>query len=323
MSKPIYRPLFSKATKLLRQQPRLWFLGILAGLINTGAVLEIGFRALTPADPTVSLTKLFLNNAIPGLDSIRLFFNQFSTLSPTRTIITITLISLVILVLLILAILSQYGLFKGALSRNKLKTKKLLQAPKKIFFQILVIDLIAKILVGALLAFSALPLALFQGSTTGDTVASFVILVAMIILVLAISLFSILTIASVVRGRHNLHEAIEETWNVVRHHPLVCFETALLLFLIGLVGALIVFLIWILLWLPYSLIFTAAVMTSYTYATSVVSMIVTLIGTLLSILIGGILTAYQYVVWTLVYEKLRTKGLTPKLRRFAQTLRLI
>lgn len=322
-TKPIYRPLFSRAVKLLRQQPRLCFLGILAGLINTGAVLEIGFRVLTPVDPNASLTKLFLTNAIPGFDSLRLFFNQFALLSPVRATITIILINVVLLILIVLAVLAQKGLIKGGLSKRKLKTEQLLKIRPINFSRILVVDVTAKILVGTLLALSSIPLVMFHTSILENTIAAFVTLVILIILILIISLFSILTIASIVRGKHTLSKAIEETWIVFKKHPLVCFETALLLFLFSLAGAVAVFLFWLLLWLPYSLAFTVAVITSSTYVTSVVSLVIGVIGTVVTVLVGGIITAYQYVVWTLVYEKLRTKGLQPKLRRFAKTFRIL
>jgi len=323
MSKPTYRPLFNKAAKLLWQEKRLWFLGIFAGLINTGAVLEVGFRVFKPVDTGTSLTNLFLTNTIPGLDSLSLFFSQFALLSPVRTVLTIIVISLSFLILVVLAVMCQQGLFKGSLSRGKLGFKKLLKTSPKIFFQILLIDLAAKILVGVTLALSSIPLAIFQNSTIENTIASFVVLIVLIIIILTISLLSILAIASIVRGKHSLTEAIEESWAVFRKHPLVCFETALLLFLVGIVAAIITFLTWIVIGAPYSLAFSVELVTDTPYLSSIVSFGIGLVGTVITILIGGLFTAYQYIVWTLVYEELRTKGLKPKLHRFLKTFRLI
>lgn len=317
-----YRPILKKAWRVVRTRYELWFLGIFAGVMGTGAVLEVVFHVTKPVKSGLSLQQIFLENIIPGFDAWRLWFIQLAVLEPWRIALIASLMFAVLVALVAIGVCSQHGLIAGTLSRTRKTTKDLLVLPKRACWKIFLIDVVTKILVAILLAVTAVPLALISSNIFSDIAASFVVLVVFMTIMIVISMVSILAIASVSDQGHGLHDALAEAWSIFRRHPLATFETALLVFLIHILGGLITFLIIMLLWIPYLLAYLAAVLTTTTALTAVVSLVTAGIMLGVIILAGGILTAYQYSVWALVYKKLRTKkGFIPKLHRFKKTFK--
>jgi len=318
-----YRPILKKAWKIVRTRKELWVLGIFAGFVNTGAVLEVAFRVSQPAESNSSLQKLFAENIIPGFDAWRLWFVQFGVIETWRAILVGLIILAVIIALVALAVCSQHGLVKGTLSRSRQKTMDLLKLPKRACWKILIVDIMTKILVAIMLAVSTIPLALLSSQIFANIAASFVVLLLFIAIMVTLSMLSILTIASIAHRGHSLHEALVEAWGIFRRHPLATFETALLVFVIHLLGGIITFMIIMVLWIPYLIAYLAAVLTTTTALTAIVSLMTAGIMLLVVLIAGGILTAFQYAVWSLIYQKLRGKGFLPKVHRFRKTFRIV
>lgn len=322
MSKPIHRPLFIKAAQLLWKRKLLGLLGILAGVVNTGAVLEVGFRAFTPVNPTLPLSTQFAYNVIPSFDGLRLWLIQFGVIDPVRAIATIVIMLAVILILVILAVRAQGALVNGTLTRRKITTAKLMHMKTWVFVRVLLVDLTAKILVAALLTFSTVPLSLFGAGMINNTIASGVVLLLFIALMIAISAMSILAIISSAYGQKDLFDSIHEAWTLFKKNPLYIIEIAVLLFLIQILGFAVMMLALLMLWIPYLLAYLGAVLTTTTVLTAVVSLLAAAVAFLIVIVGTGYLTAYQYIVWALVYQKLQGRKIIPKLHRFRKTFRI-
>ena len=91
-TKPVYRPIFLRALKIVWQHKIFWVFGILASIINTGAVFAIAFRALRPINYSGSFSELILANMIPGFETFRLYLSQFLLVSPLRAVISLLVI---------------------------------------------------------------------------------------------------------------------------------------------------------------------------------------------------------------------------------------
>ena len=321
MAKPIYRPVLQKAWQIVWQRKFLWLLGVFAGIVNTGAVLEVGFRALTPVNTNLPVGQMFVTNIIPGLDIIQLYLSQFFLMSPTRAWITIAALFVLGIVFVILAVLAQGGIIEGALAKKKHRLADLKKA-EDAFWKVLIIDLATKTLVALLLALSVTPLALLSSVAFNQIIASAVTLIVFILAILIISLISIFSITAIVHRKHSMAEAITESIHIFRKYPVVTLEVAVLLFLIQLVGAGLIGFVLLVVWLPYTAIFMLTTLIPVAILGSVVSLFVTIVALLIVLTISGFLVAYQYTVWALVYERLRTKGLTAKWHRFKKDFRL-
>ena len=321
-TKPVYRPILKKALRVVWDRKILWVLGIFASLLNTGAVFTVGFRALQPVQTEGGFFEILLTNVIPGFGSLQLYMSQFLVISPLRAAVTLLIITIIILAFVALSVYSQGGLIKGALSRKALKAHDLFNLPKGCPWHILLINLTAKVCVALLLALSAVPLALLTTNVFMNLLSSFVVLVFFIIVILIISLIALLAIASAVKDKTNLIESIEQAFLIFKKHPLVTFETALLLLLIHFVGVALALLIIMALWLPYTVVFFLATLTGATILTTITSIAITIIALIFILGITGFLVAYQFAVWAIVYEKLKARGLVPKLHRFKKTFRL-
>lgn len=322
MRQPVYRPIFAKAIKILWQKKGLWLLGIFAGVLNTGAVLEVGFRIFTPVDGTESLSRIFVTNLIPGYDAIRLTLIQFTLIEPVRAVFTGLLLATFIVAIVYISVIAQAGIIEGTLTRKKLKTNELLEQSQQFFGRIFLIDIFAKIAIAALLAGSVIPLSLIGTGLWENIIASYVVLILYAVLALVVSLLSILAAVSVVHGRHDLVESIEKAWLILRRHPIVILEIAIILFFAQILVLIGVALILLLLWVPYLIGFIAAVLTTTTVLTAIASLIYAAIAFAVIALASGILTAFQYIVWSLVYQKLHGRGLKSKWHRFKKTYRL-
>ena len=322
-TKPVYRPIFLRALKIVWQHKIFWVFGILASIINTGAVFAIAFRALRPINYSGSFSELILANMIPGFETFRLYLSQFLLVSPLRAVISLLVIIILIAILITVAVYSQAAIIKGSLGRGKKTWRKLVEIPGKTAGRIFVINLTAKVVVSLLLALSAIPLALLSTHLLGNLLASFVVLVFFMTIILIVSLLTLLAVTSVVQNKNKLIEAIEEAINIFRKHPLVTFETALLLFLVHLASVLLGILILLILWLPYTALFYLATIIGTTVLTTIVSLLITLLGLLLILVLTGFVVAYQLAVWAIVYDKLRARGLIPKLHRFRKNFRLL
>jgi hypothetical protein len=321
MAKPIYRPVLQKAWQIVWQRKFLWLLGIFAGVINTGAVLEVGFRALQPVNTSLPVGQMFVSNIIPGLDIIQLYLTQFFLMSPTRAWLTLGVLFVLGVVFVMLAVLAQGGIIEGALARKKHRLADLKKA-EHAFWKVLLIDIATKTLVALLLALSVTPLALLSATVFNQMIASAVTLIVFILAILIISLISIFAITAIVHRKYSIAEAIAESIEIFRKYPVVILEVAVLLFLIQLIGAGLIGFVLLMVWLPYTLIFMLTTLIPVTILSSVISMFVTIVALILVLTISGLLVAYQYTVWALVYEKLRTRGMTAKWHRFKKDFRL-
>ncbi|MFH1433674.1 MAG: hypothetical protein ABIG32_02175, partial [Candidatus Uhrbacteria bacterium] len=317
-----HRPLLFKAAQLLWKRKLLGLLGILAGIVNTGAVLEVAFRTFSPVDASLPLAQQFAYNIIPSFDGWRLWLIQFGVIDPVRAMATFVILFAVVLILVVLAVRAQGALINGALTRRKITTTKLMRLKTRVFVRVLLIDLAAKIIVAALLAFSTIPLGLFGNGAVSNTIASFVVLVLFIAIMIGVSAISILAIISAVYADKDLTDSLHEAWTLLKKNPLYIIEVAVLLFLIQILGFIILSLALLVLWIPYLLAYLGAVLTTTTVLTAVVSLLAAGIAFLIVIIGTGYLTAYQYIVWALVYQKLQGRKIIPKLHRFRKTFRI-
>ncbi|MFH1142510.1 MAG: hypothetical protein ABIH67_05280 [Candidatus Uhrbacteria bacterium] len=322
-TKPVYRPILKRALKIVWERKILWVLGIFASILNTGAVFTVGFRALQPVQTEGGFLTILLTNIIPGFASLHLYISQFIIISPLRAVVTLLVILIITIAFMILSVYSQGGLIKGVLSHKALKTNQLFELPKNCPWRIFSINLTAKVCVALLLALSAVPLALLATNVFMNLLASFVVLLFFVIVILIISLIALLAIASTVQDKTNLIESIEQAFLIFKKHPLVTFETALLLLLIHFIGVALALVVILALWLPYTVVFFLATLTGITFLTTIVSIIITIIGLIIILGLTGFMVAYQFAVWAIVFEKLKGRGLIPKLHRFKKTFRLL
>jgi len=312
-----------KAAQLLRKRKLLGLLGVLAGIVNTGAVLEVAFRAFNPVNPDLPLSLQFAQNIFPSFDGFRLFIIQFGIIDPTRAAATLLLILAVVAILVILAVRAQGALINGTLTRKKISTTKLMNMPTWVFVRVLLVDLAAKVLVAALLAFSTVPLGLFASGLWSNTLASLVVMLLFIAIMIVISMLSILAIISSAYGQNDLYDSLHEAWTLLKKNPLYLIEVAVLLFLIQILGFILIMIALMILWIPYLLAYLGAVLTTTTALTAVVSLLSAAIAFMIVLIGTGYLTAYQYIVWALVYQKLKGRKLIPKLHRFRKTFRIL
>ncbi len=315
----IYRSMFEKAWQMTWQHKELWIIAAVAGLANTGAVFRSVLRGFSHLQPADQLNVEQAQDALLGMPWLVTYLEHLVTLSPARIIFTIASAAILLLAAALAAMAAQHvlilGIDKKIKSRKALNLHAIIHAIKHAhLWRLLAVNIIMVLATTITIALGALVLVpLLSDSAIIDTLAFSGVYIIVLPILFAVSALGMLTLIQIVRQDRTIPEAAIGTWNLLRRNWLVTLETTLLLFI---VNALISLLLLIII-SAYALIVILLLFAAYNVGSFALMVTVGVLGVLGAVIIflfhAGIVSCFNYSVWTQLAHRLERHGLFPGL----------
>ncbi|MBI4133116.1 hypothetical protein HY478_00730 [Candidatus Uhrbacteria bacterium] len=323
--KPLYRVILKRAWHLTWSHRELWIFGFFATFLQTAGVVEIMIKAWSRVSLEGWNAAALLQSSYPGaafVSGLAAGATEGVRIDPSA------LVPIVIVLAIFVALFWFVSASEGALVWAAGGGKKKLPAIEDSFahgrsqgWRIALAHVFSKLLLAALFIVTSLPLILVATEGTYRNLALyFISFLIFFPLALIVSFMTIYAVCAMVISKQHFFHAVHTAWHLFRTHWLISIETALILFVVSLAGGLAVAILALLLAVPVSLLIVAAFIVGSTTAFGVVATVGVLIVIIFALLVGAIVTTYQLITWTLLYERLARRGGVSK---FVRILRAI
>lgn len=281
---------------------RLWILGLLAGLINNGGMLNIVFRAFHRASGEATLVNLF-EGSQPGGSAIILYLQKLALVAPTRLGTTVAIIILALVALLALALCAEASLIKSIplVDRGK-KPAEFLEHKLELLTNLFGLNALTRLGLIALTALSAWALfALATNTLSGDALVTFAIMILFVPLTLLLGYFGIFGAIEIVAKKQNIIGAVVATTKVLTKHWLTIAEMAVVLFLVNLLASLAVVVGVLILSVPYLIALSIATSLGSGFLWLATITLGAVLMTLYGLAVFGMTTTFTYAAWYHAY----------------------
>ncbi len=310
MNKPVYRSIFLQAWQTAWGHKKLWFLGVFAGILNTGGVIDVLFTALKRTETVVlgpDLIPGLFRLSIPGAQTLATFAEKTSQTSDARILWTVLILSALGIAVLYLSVACQDALIhaiKHAKPKRKLHLPSLFRHGHHVLAHLFTINILGRLTMTIAIAVAGVLFATVASSDVTKTVlGDIAVLLLFVPATLLVSYLSIFATVEVSLKEKPVFVSIMDAWHVLKRHLLAVSEIAILLFAANMVISGTMILAILLFAVPYLLIFTGTLF----LASGPLWVGVTLAGTLGVFLIivafMGFSTVFSYAVWVGVYKK--------------------
>jgi len=322
-----YRQMLLQSFKITWKNRYLWFFGLFASLLSIGAEYQILTRAMS-RNASLEWWYNWSNFFHSGFFSWGFFPKIFSMFSQDpffmSLILVVALIILAAFLLLIwLAVISQIAIVNN--SNQILKSKKEVAdlslhvgvaAGVKSFWPVLGLNIISKVVINMLVILVSLPLVFLFWNKIFSGALYILLFVLFIPLAVAFSLMIKYAIAFIVLQKANFRSALRSAGKLFRENWIVSLELAFLLFAISFFATFVILTAVLILVIPF--FFLALALLSMFTALAFWSVVIlgTIILVVFIILCGSILSTFQVVAWTNLFNHLG-RGIESKLERLA------
>lgn len=317
---PLYRVILKRAWHLTWSHKELWIFGFFATFLQTAGVAEIMIKAWSRVSDEGWNAAALLQSSYPGaafVSGLSAGIGDRVRFDPSA------LVPIVIILAIFVTLFWFVAASEGALVWAAKGGKKKLPAIEESFahgrthgWQIAFIHVISKLLLAALFMVTSLPLILVAAEATYQNLALyFISFLIFFPLALIVSFMTIYAVCAMVISKQRFSDAIHTAWHLFRKHWLISIETALILLVVSLAGGVAIALIALILAVPVSLLIVSAFIVGSTTTFGVVATVGVLVLVLFALAVGAIVTTFEIVTWTLLYERLARRGGVAKLVR--------
>lgn len=324
--KPLYRDILARAWQITWRHKQLWVLGLLAGLLQAGNVVEIlvrSFSAVTDAQLNLSD---YLQRAYPGAALVGLlaFLRGSADLRVAASGgLVFLIIALVTLLFLWVTSVSESALILTASRPPKkpMALNALFERGKPFGWRLVLTHFVSRLLISALLLAASLPLFLVANyASLGNIIFTFVTMMIFLFLALIISFMTLYTACGIVLRKERLLVALHNAWFITGRHFLVSLETAALLFLAQLAAGLMVVLFALLLMFPLTLLMLGAAISGTPGIIGGIVIFAFILVIALSLILGAAVATFQIVTWTLLYQRFSRGVVVSKIVRLLSVI---
>ena len=324
MTNSLYRDILRKAWNLSWNNKKLWVFGFFAAFLQTSAVIEVLIRAAARFEKHAWSPLELAQNAYPGAP----FVGTLSILGTNGQSIASVVFPIILILIIAVFFLWLFSSAEAALisaGAQKIKTSvqfdKSFAQGKKHAWQVLFINVVAKALIALFFLATAFPLIwMSQFGTMTNTIISYFTFLVFFPLALIVSFLAIYTvIAVVVHKEHSIH-AMHHAWDVFRKNWIVSIEMALILFVIQLLAGVAIALFALILFFPVVILGLGAILvgTPIIFTALIVIALIILIVTIIAT--GSLVSTFQILSWTMLYEKIKNVGAMSKIVSFLKAV---
>lgn len=317
----LYRPFLHDAWRLTWERKGLWIFAIFAAIVSTGGVMDVVWRSLSRADQTETLLENLADTSFVGYRLMESYLTQMAVLGPSRVSALLIATTLGIILLVCLAVLSQGALIRGIATKKPASLHTLREQATSHFWSLFVIGAINKILMMILVMLMTLPIWLIAVSASQTHALIFFLLMLLFIpAVIVVNMVYMFAVLDIVEQDAPVLDAIMTGVRVVKKQWLATFEFGLMLFLIVLGAGLLAAAAFSVLLIPFSLLFSAFLVTGSFPLFMSINVLGLLVMLLYIATFGGAAVTFQYAAWYQFYKKALHRSHGKKL--FSRILRM-
>lgn len=311
-----YVDIFSRARQAAWHHKEVWLIAALAGIANTGTVLETVFRFFYQSRPetiTFSSFGTWLKQAPTAQHAIR----SLLSMSMSEFLFVFVLFVLVAIAFAI-AIFGAQQLtivtsVRAANSNTPLPPRELIKTLSHV--HALRLALLNGLGGASLLVVFGACAFLLEFFATGNIVTDLIGLCAVYLLALpvtfALNLFTMLSVVECVRKNEGILAAITAALKALRHHWLMGLEIAAGLFLINIIASAVVFACIIGVTFSLSILAAMAVNANHVFLAALLSVFSASMGVAGMLCFGGFMTLFNYTIWTQFLQAIEKKSILP------------
>jgi len=311
----LYRPILKKAWLTTKKFKGLWFFGLFAATLGAGGEYEILSRGLFNNEQGQGVISGTIESFQRGwqegsaLTDASLWSSIGNIITSNPQVIIGLLLSLILsltvtIFFIWLAVVSQIALINNASQIDKNKKPTINQgidfAVRK-FWPVLSINVVLKVILFVLFLVLGKEAYMLAGEGISQPIiyyASFVVFMAIVFVASFVAKFQIFYITL---QKQDIKTSIKSGWELFRKNWLISLEISFILFLVFLVGITLIGL------LTYY-VFVPALIVMKVFWHPTLSLITVWLGAMvliaLILIMIGIISAFQWIVWTLLFEKL-------------------
>ncbi len=319
---PIYRPILREAFTLSWKEKRLWLLSAIAGILLTGSIHDVVYKAATAVGPERSFFSVLipiwsgLVESWPSLTASDLIFGSLNVL------LFVGFVLIILFAIFAASVIAQgtivYAI--GARRRGRIPAfRDALTVGARALWPVLVLNIIALAVL-----FTTRGLIAMVHTALLSNIGSFLFLLYLVSFILFVVVGGVTVIiqifalnAMILQGA-TLAQGIERGIEIFYRHWVVAIETIAILFIVSVGASILTIALLMVLTVPYFIISLTAIALGSGLLWSIVTILFFLFSFLLILFIFGYLVQLHYTAWTLMYRKLGEGGVLPKLHRIAR-----
>lgn len=311
---PVFREILKKAWVITWRHKFLWIFGFFVALLSGGGEFEILFKnyeSITQYPENLSVLQNLYQTGF--VNQILVNFKFFFTNHPIQAL-AILLIFLAIAVIVIwLVIISQVALIFNIKEIGQQRQAGIgfgYRAGKKFFWNVLILNIVAKVFIYGLLLIMSLPLITFflvRNNFLGAIIFIFIAFLILLPLNVIISFIIKYAIFYLVIGERKFWQALKEGRRLFLKNWLISLELAAIILIISFLASLALVILIILVIVPFVLLAILSIILNTVFLFSLVLIIGLLLVILITAVAGAIFSTFQYSSWVLLFFKL-TEG---------------
>ncbi|HVM90914.1 MAG TPA: hypothetical protein VMU11_03395 [Verrucomicrobiae bacterium] len=321
--RPVYREIIPPAVKGAWRERWLWPLALLAGLVQTGGILDAflissrnaGLQSVTLFDASWNASLVAMWSRIAHAP------DGWTAVSAVEGMI----ISITIIVIIVgLSLIAQGGLLfgiGGTVRGNRPGLRESLRAGAKFLPRVFALNIVTLGLMWLARFLMLLPLTLYSGQpSTGLALASVGMSIVYVVAVLSLTAIHFFALNSIVLQDGHVAESIERGIVLLRGSWLTVIEVSLILFAVGVlsfVGGVAAFLV---IGLPVLLILLGAALANAALLAQFAWFVWATLFILIMLMAGAFNLSFQYRAWHHLYLRLGEGSALAKLHRWLHTV---
>jgi hypothetical protein len=316
----LYRPIFKKSLEITWRNKFLWAFGFFAAFLSSGGVYDVIIKNWNTVTAKTIAVKNLLSIASPSFEYIHKTSGEIAGKLNIYGFAAGLFIALfIMLALCVMAFISQGGIIHAisAISLGKKTSwKKSFDVGLKHIFQILGVNLSAKILICLLLLSIGLPAAvIFPEGSTWSGLTFFAIFIISIPLTLIVLFTMIYSVAGMVIQKHSLFKSIKEALKLLKNHWIISLEMALFLLFFSTLFGIAVSVGLVFVATPFLLLSAAMNLLLGATGAAIVFTVAIVFFIALVAILGSAFISFQLGCWTLLYNQLANQGGVSKIIR--------
>ena len=319
---PIYRHIVREAFRIAWAEKRLWLIAVFAGILLSGSVYDVIWKALnslTPQTTLISTVAVFSSKASTSwvhLSTANLFIGG-------AQVLLIVLFSFVIGFALFSAsvIAQSTTIFAIGSHQGKKETlKNALAVGARALWPVFVLNLVAITTLFASRALIALSLSFLLAY--GSAATFFAYLLSFIIFTgvgIATVIIEILALNAMILQGATLAQAIERACILLKRDWVIITETAALLFAISFGSFILMVAAGMIVTFIFLMLFLISIAAKTALIAAIVGTMYFLLMAAFILALFGFMVLVHYASWTLLYRRLGEGGAVPKLHRIVRS----
>ncbi len=317
---PIYSEIIKKAWRIIWRNKYLWFFGLF--LVWVGQEVETMIRNyFMHTEQTLSLDSWqnLFDSGFGGVISD--FWGAVSGTTIGAVLIVLLLIAVIIVVVWMM-VNSIGAIIHSTVEINNGKQSSFNQSfavGRKYFWKNFVVYFMARIVDYAFLLISGLVASLIFFGMFGTVIGLILVLLSFIVS-LIISFMSKYAAAYVVIRGQTISQSVRSAWNLFIKNWLASIEMAVIVFFVNLVVSLALFLVLVLITVPFLLLVFILSQTEFVNLGNSFLYILTVILMLITIVVGSVLSGFQFSAWVLFFLRLDEGKKVSKILQWAERL---